>query len=156
MRDLTADLLSEIHNDVSVEPSLTPLTGERFTTNSTLVEDDVRCEVRGRKAYLDVRVFSPLAKSYLKQKLTAAYNTMEKSKKGKYNQRILNVEHGSFTPLVFSSFGGMGLEANRFYHRLSEKIAEKRGDPLSVTKNWLRTRLSFSLLRSTLLCLRGS
>lgn len=50
----------------------------------------------------------------------------------------------------------MGVEAKRFYHRLIEKIAEKRGDEVSVATNWLRTKLSFSLLRSSLLCIRGS
>lgn len=163
VRDLTAELLSEVCNDVSIEPPLTWLTGEAFSSKSTTTDEEARCDVavrgfwvRGSKAYLDVRVFNPLAKSYTKQTLSATYNSIEKQKKGKYNERIINVEHGTFTPLVFSCFGGMGVEAKRFYNRLSEKIAEKRNDPISVATNWVRTRLSFSLLRSALLCIRGS
>ena len=131
------------------------------TTAST--EDESRCDVaargfwvRGNKAFLDVRVFNPMAKSYSKQSLSTTYNTLEKSKKGKYNERILNVEHGTFTPLILSCFGGMGKEAMRFFNRLRTKIAEKRDDNISSTINLIRTKLSFSLLRSALLCIRGS
>ena len=100
VRDLTAKLLTEICKAVSVEPALTHLTGETFALKSTTVDDDARCEVavrgfwiRGSKAFLDLRVFNPLAKSYSKQSLAATYNSIEKSKKGKYNERILHVEH---------------------------------------------------------------
>ena len=127
------------------------------------MEDDSRCDVaargfwiRGNKAFLDVRVFNPMAKSYSKQALSTTYSSLEKAKKGKYNERILNVEHGTFTPLIMSCFGGMGTEARRFYNRLSIKIAEKRDDHASATIQLIRTKLSFSLLRSALLCIRGS
>ena len=39
---------------------------------------------------------------------------------------------------------------------LAELLAEKRNESLSKVKNWMRTRLNFNLLRSCLLCLRGS
>ena len=102
VRDLTAELLTEVCSDVSIEPALTSLNGERFTSRSTTVEEDARCDVaargfwiHGNKGFLDVRVFNPLARSYAKQTLSATYNSLEKSKKGKYNERILNVEHYS-------------------------------------------------------------
>ena len=163
VRDLTAELLAEVCNDVATEPSLTPLSGEEFESNTTSREDEARCDVaargfwvRGSKAFLDVRVFNPMAKSYLNQPLSTTYNSLEKSKKAKYNERILNVEHGTFTPLIFTCFGGMGTEANRFYSRLGVKIAEKRDESASSTINLIRTKLCFSLLRSALLCIRGS
>ena len=82
--------------------------------------------------------------------------TKREGKKRAYNERILNIEHGSFTPLVFSIQGGMSRECQVFYKRLSQLIAEKRDEPLSHMTNWIRTKHSFALLRSTLLCLRGS
>ena len=97
-----------------------------------------------------------MARSYLNQPLSTTYNSLEKSKKAKYNERILNVEHGAFTPLIFTCFGGLGTEANRFYSRLGVKIAEKRDESASPTINLIRTKLCFSLLRSALLCIRGS
>ena len=73
-----------------------------------------------------------------------------------YNDRVLNVEHGSFTPLVFSSFGGMARECKVFFQRLIEKVAEKRNCEISVASGVIKTMLSFSLLRSCLLCIRGT
>ena len=46
-------------------------------------------------------------------------------KKRKYNERILQVENESFTPLVFSVNGGMGKEANKCYSVIAEKLAKK-------------------------------
>ena len=77
-------------------------------------------------------------------------------KKRAYEQRVREVEHGSFTPLVFSASGGMGNAAKIFYKRLASMIAEKSGSPYSTTLAWLRTRLSFSLLRSAIQCIRGT
>ena len=163
VRDLTAELLTEVSNDIAIEPNLTPLSGESFDSATTSKEDDARCDVaargfwvRGSKAFLDVRVFNPMARSYTNQPLATVYNSLERSKKAKYNERILNIEHGTFTPLVLSCFGGMGTEAQRFYNRLGVKVAEKRDELVSSTISLIRTKLSFSLLRSALLCIRGS
>ena len=44
-----------------------------------------------------------------------------------YNDRIIQVEKSSFTPLVFSTSGGMGKEAETLHKRLVKLISEKRG-----------------------------
>ena len=116
----------------------------------------LRPDVSGYVVFLVVRVFNPMARSYTNQPLATVYNSLERSKKAKYNERILNIEHGTFTPLVLSCFGGMGTEAQRFYNWLGEKVAEKRDELVSSTISLIRTKLSFSLLRSALLCIRGS
>ena len=77
-------------------------------------------------------------------------------KKRQYNQRILQVEHGSFTPLVFSCFGGMSRECSRFFSHASEHLAEKRKLNKSFVSAFVKARLNFALLRSCLLCIRGS
>ena len=114
VRDFTAELLSEVCNDVAVEPMLTPLTGEKFTYKTANTDANARLDVsargvwvKGSKAFFDVRVFNPLAQCYSNQTLKAAHKTNENSKKREYGERVLNVEHGSFTPLVFSCLGGM-------------------------------------------------
>jgi len=71
-------------------------------------------------------------------------------------QRILQVDQGTFTPLVFSATGGMGNECKVFISRLSSLIAIKHDVDKSIVTNWLRTKLSFALIRSLLLCIRGS
>ena len=42
-----------------------------------------------------------------------------------YNQRIIEVEHGSFSPFVFLPFGGNGREAKRFLTKLAQKLSDK-------------------------------
>ena len=115
VRDLTAESVAEACNDVSIEPALMPLSGERFTMTTTSTENDARCDVGVRelwmcssKAFFDVRLFNPTAKSYAKQSLEITYNSLEEATKAKYNEGILNPEHGTFTPLVVSCFGGLG------------------------------------------------
>ena len=58
--------------------------------------------------------------------------------------------------LVFSTSGGLGPAAKTFYKRLAPLIAEKHDQPYSLTLFWLCAKLSFSLLRSAIMCLRGS
>ena len=73
-----------------------------------------------------------------------------------YNQRILEVEHGTFTPLVIGTNGGMGKECQMFMKNLAEKLAIKQSEEYAYVMTWLRTKLSFEILRSTVLCVRGS
>ena len=142
---------------------MTPLTGETFSYRTANTDIHARTDVsargvwvKGSKAYFDIRVFNPLAKSYSNQTLKAAHKSNENAKKREYAERILNVEHGSFTPLVFSCFGGMSTECSHFYNRISDQISEKRDINTSKGRSWVRTKLSFCLLRSTNLCIWGS
>ena len=50
----------------------------------------------------------------------------------------------------------MGPSATAVVKRLSTVLAGKQQKELSVVAGWVRTRISFSLLRSTLTCLRGT
>ena len=77
-------------------------------------------------------------------------------KKRAYGQRVREREHGVFTPLVFSTTGGMGREATTFYKRLADKLAWKQQKPYSVVMSWLRCKLSFAAIRSSIMCIRGS
>ena len=66
------------------------------------------------------------------------------------------MENASFTPLVFSCFGGMSRECSMFFKRLSEKIAEKRNLTTSEATCFIRTKISFALIKALVLCIRGS
>ena len=103
VRDLTAELLDVVCNDVNIEPSLTPLTGECFTYRTANI-DGARTDVsargfwtRGQKAFADIRIFNPIANRYSNQNLKAAHRQNEREKKRTYNERINQVEHASFT-----------------------------------------------------------
>ena len=62
---------------------------------------------RFERAFFDVKVFNPYAPSNQKTSLSACYRSHENEKKRKYDQRIREVEHGSFTPLILSCTGGL-------------------------------------------------
>ena len=67
----------------------------------------------------------------------------------------MQVEKGTFTPIIVSTFGGMGQEAELFHKRLATLIAYKRNEEYSHVLNFIRTRLRFCLLKSVLTGLRG-
>ena len=100
--------------------------------------------------------FNPFAKRHLNQKVDRAFSSNENENKRHYNQRIIEVEHGSFSPLVFSPYGGNGREAERFLTELAQKLSDKKQMDSSIVIHWLRGKLCFILLRSAVLCVRGS
>ena len=163
VRRITADLLKEVCNDVEEEPILQEVTGESFKAKTAKTEKDARPDIaargfwmRGQRAFCDVRVFNPLAKCHRSKPLAKVHEIHEKEKKVKYARRVIEIEHGTFTPLVFSCFGGMSRECSYFYKRLSERIAEKRDISVSEATCFIRTKINFSLIKSLVLCIRGS
>ena len=138
--------------------------GEKFRLRSANSSNEARLDIcargfwsRGKRAFFDVRVFYPFAPSNLRD-LPTVHKEHENEKRRTYSERIMNVEQGDFTPLIFSSKGSIDKdsECSRFYSRLAELLAAKRNEPKSTIVTWLRCRLSFCLLRSSLICLRGS
>ena len=73
-----------------------------------------------------------------------------------YAGRVMEVEKGTFTPLVFTTTGGLAEECKRYHNRLAELLTIKKGEDYASTMSWLREKVSFAILRSSLLCLRGS
>ena len=55
-----------------------------------------------------------------------------------------------------ASAGGAGPAASVFLKHLGNNIAQKKDAPYSQTIDWLRCRLSFALLRASILCIRSS
>ena len=164
VRDFTAGLLREVCHDVTTEPPLQPLTGEAFIASSVKRDDQARLDIsacgfwggRFEKAFFDVRVFNPSAPSNQQPQMSATYRKHEKEKRRHYEHRVNEIERSSFTPLVFSTTGGMGPSALTFYRRLADLLGERRNTPFNVIMAWMRTRLSFALLRASIMCLRGS
>ena len=111
---------------------------------------------RYERTFLDVRVFNPYAPSNRQTTIDKCFRKHEMEKKRAYEQRVREIEHASFTPLVLSASGGLAKEATNFYKRLASKLAEKWDHSYSLTMNWLRCTLSFALLRSAIQCIRGA
>ena len=70
--------------------------------------------------------------------------------------RVTEIEQGTFTPLVFTTTGGMADECLRYHSRLAELLSAKKQESYATTISWVRAKVSFAILRSALLCLRGS
>ena len=105
------------------------------------------------RTFFDVRVFNSFAASNRSTTLAATFRRHEAEN---YEERIREVEHGSFIPLVFSSSGGMGKAVTTTYKHLAQLLSEKWSSPYSVVMGWLRCSLGFSLLHSSIMCIRGS
>ena len=88
--------------------------------------------------------------------LPLATRNMRGQRRGPMSKRVREVKHASFTPLVLSASGGIAREATNFYKNLASKLAMKWNQSYSTTISWLRCRLTFSLLRSAIQCIRGS
>ena len=164
IRDITANLLSEVCNDVRVEPDLQELTTEVLSGRTAITTDGARLDIavnglwggRFERTFLDVRVFNPYAPSNRNTTIEKCFRKHEMEKKRAYSQRVREIEHASFTPLVLSASGGFAKEATNFYKRLASLLADKWDQPYSQTMNWLRCRISFALLRSAIQCIRGA
>ena len=107
------------------------------------------------KTFLDIRVTHPNCLSNRDKTLDQLYHQHEKEKKDQYNLRVIHVERGNFTPLVFLTTGGMAPECKKFFKRLASLIAEKKKENYKDVVSCLRTKLRFAMLKSTLIAIRG-
>ena len=152
--NITSELLDEVCVDVRKEPILqdvhvkqtkvkTPVSALNFWTT-------------GQRAFFGVRVFNLFAQRHSNMAVEKCFRANENEKKVSYGNRALQIENGSFTPLFFAANGGVGKECIWLYKRLAEMIADKRKARFSIVTSNIRTLVCFSLLRSTIRCLRGS
>ena len=84
------------------------------------------------------------------------YKRNKQEKKRVYEERVREIKHGFFAPLVFSISGSMGPITTTVYKRMASLVAEKHHHPYRSTLFRLSCKLSFSLLRSAIMCIRGS
>ena len=113
LRDLEAEMLRMVCNDVEAEPVLQWVTGE-ILNHGTDKAPDARLDIhargfwgRQRSAFFDVRVCHPNADSYRDLTPKQIWKKHENEKKRQYAERVMEIEQGTFTPLVFTTIGGM-------------------------------------------------
>ena len=120
--------------DIEVQPVLQDTSGEDLNRGSNKAQDaklDIHARSfweRHRSAFFDVRVCHPNAVSYKDLERQQIYRIHENEKKRLYSRRVLDIEHGTFTPLVFTTTGGMGKECLMYHSRLAQLIAIKKGE----------------------------
>lgn len=140
-----------------------PITNEKSSLKTANTGDDARLDVKakgfwrkGETAFFDVRVTHSNSESSRNLDTQKQFSRHEEAKKREYLERVLEVEHACFTPLVFGTNGGVGDKCGRFLANLAAKISAKTDDNYAAIVTWLRTRLSMELTHASLLCLRGS
>ena len=104
VRDITAKVLSEVTSNVAIEPPLQRLSDEQLRLASAITDDESRLDIAAEgfwsshnRAFFDVRVFNPFARANSGSPPAAVYRLHEREKIRAYEQRVLEVEHGSFT-----------------------------------------------------------
>ena len=98
----------------------------------------------------------PNADSYRDLTPKQIYEKHENEKKRQYAERVMEIEQETFTSLVFTTTGGKADECVKYHSRLAELIANKKGESYSSAISWIRAKVSFAIVRSATLCLRGS
>ena len=102
LRDIIAELMSEICHNVGTEPTLQPIiTDERLVHHTANREDGARLEVAtdsfwnndGQRTFFDIRAFSTHERSY--QNISFWPNANEQEKKRAYDLRVKEIEHGT-------------------------------------------------------------
>ena len=160
--EFTSNSMDMVCKDVATEPVLQEVEGEQLTWRSKKALDArLHMHARGfwepqRSALFDVRVCHPNNESYRDLEPQQIHRLHEDEKKRQYSSRVLDIEHGTFIPLIFATTGAMGKECLNYHSRQAELIAIKKGEDYAKTIFWIRARTSFALLRSTLICLRGT
>ena len=110
---------------------------------------------RGTTAIFDVRVTDTDARSYRTQDPKKVLKKQEKDKKDKYGEACKEA-HMHFTPLVYSVDGMEGDEVTAARKRLASRLAAKWKRQYSQVCGFVRSRLSFTLVRAASRCLRGT
>ena len=83
--DITAILLTEVSNNVGIDPVLQKLSGEHLTQKPSISSDDARLDIvaenfwvhNRQKTYFDVRVFNPFCATLRKVPLPQCYRRAE-------------------------------------------------------------------------------
>ena len=101
------------------------------TTKKVFLSDQIGWKMITSYFQLNSQAGTPSAKESIKQQLSTS----------------------TFVPFVLACTGGLGPAATLTLKRIGNLLAERHDSPYC---HFLRTRLSFALLRSALMCLRGT
>ena len=134
-------------NDVEVEPVLQEVTGETLNHGANKARD-ARLDIhargfweRQRSAFFDVRVCHPNADSSRDLTPKQIYKKHQNERKRQYAERVMEIEQGTFTYLVFTTTGGMADECVKYHSRLAELIPNKKGQSYPSAIYWIRAKV---------------
>ncbi len=153
LRDAVGQLASLAYPHVTKEPIVREGDGK---------EDGLVCDlaVRGvwnpqTEALFDFRVVNTDAQSYVSRSVAAVLESTAKAKKAKHRQACVE-RRADFTPFICSTDGVVHREGEHFLKRLAARLSGKWQKPYSEVMTFVRVRISLSMLRATVHCVRGS
>ena len=104
-----------------------PLDNKVLNLQSTVMSREAMLDIKARgfwtpgiTAFFDVRVMHVNSRSNQGKHTATIFKEQENEKKRKHNQRVMDVEMGTFTPLVFGTNGGMGLDRQNFLRTVAK------------------------------------
>ena len=121
VRNLLTSLIGKVCTNAEVERQLQPLNNERFNLRSAVTSPEARLDFkaggfwsRGVTAFFDVRVTHVNSKCNQGKATSTIFKEQEEEKKRKCQKRVLDVEMGSFSPLVLEPTVGWEPTATAF------------------------------------------
>ena len=136
-----------------------PFPGERLRHQTANTEDGAPLDIRAQgflgerhqSAFFDVRVFNPFAPNNFNSTPESVYKRHENEKRRNYGGK--SERSGAWLFYTAYLLGNRRHGQGCHSHVL---LSVKRAQPYSKTMSSLRCQLTFSLLRSTITCIRGS
>ena len=155
IRDAFGDLAAFVWNQVRREPVVRE--PDSSCSSLVLVADLAVREVWSPQVdvLLDIHVTDTDTSSYVDQAPLAILRRAEAEKKDKY-LKACEERRALFTRLCVTVDSMLGPEASRFVKHLSERLSYKWERNYSTVVSWVRTRITFAIIRASVLCLRGS
>ena len=130
VRNLLTSLVGKVCTNVEVEPQLQPLDNERFNLRSAVTIPEARLDFKaggfwspGVTAFFDARATHVNSKSNQGKTTSTIFKGQEEEKKRRYQQRVLDVEMGLFTPQSLEPTAGWESTATVF----SNAFRKERG-----------------------------
>eukprot|EP00112_Aurelia_sp_Birch-Aquarium-sp1_P019582 Seg487.2 transcript_id=Seg487.2/GoldUCD/mRNA.D3Y31 product="hypothetical protein" protein_id=Seg487.2/GoldUCD/D3Y31 len=109
-----------------MQQKLQPLTDKVLSLSSSNREDNACLDMKalgfywqGQTAFFDVPVLK--APSNVNKSTEIVLRKAKNEKKQACNERVIEIEHGSFAPLVFGANGAMGKECPIYHKKLAGK-----------------------------------
>ena len=139
-------MLNLVCHDVEIEPVLQEITGESLAGvvggGGGNTAPNARLDIHARGVWsrqgldidVDVLVCHPNAESYKDLTPQQIYRQHDNENKRVYASRVMEVEEATFTPLVFTTTGGMAPECQVYHKRLAELLSAKKGEDNSTTR----------------------
>ena len=131
--------MSEVCHNVATEPTLQPVTNERFFHRSANTESGARLDVRDKgfwglhhqQAYFDVRVFNPLATSNRRTSISTCFRSHDRENAECMSNVSAKLNEDPLPPCV-SALGGASRATELTYKRLASLLATKKDQHYNI------------------------